>query len=102
MAFQLKRKRSDSELSFSCSTTLSSPPRLTADFGNSSSPSDNVTTMPAMFRGRGTPLHFNSRTLKRYRDSRPSEAEVHASEESSHTAGMYNPYDVLRLIRACL
>ncbi|KJR82646.1 uncharacterized protein SPSK_03624 [Sporothrix schenckii 1099-18] len=77
MAFQLKRKRSDSELSFSCSTTLSSPPRPTADFGSSPSPSDDVTTLPAIFRGRGTPLHFNSRTLKRYRDSRPSEAEVH-------------------------
>ncbi|KAL1892908.1 hypothetical protein Sste5346_006801 [Sporothrix stenoceras] len=69
MAGQLKRKRSDSELSFSSSTTLSSPPRLMVDFGG--------TPMSEMFHGRSTPLHLNSRTLKRYRNNRPSEAEVH-------------------------
>lgn len=84
MASQLKRKRSDSELSFSSSTTLSSPPRLLADFGSSVSMADYGTPVSAMFRGRSTPLHLNSRTLKRFRNSRPSDAEVHGTPLSKH------------------
>ncbi|KAF4124944.1 hypothetical protein GMORB2_3783 [Geosmithia morbida] len=54
----LKRKRSSSELSSSPSSTSSSPPR------------NDFMTME-------TPVHLHSRTLKRFRDSRPSEKLIH-------------------------
>ncbi|KAI6350070.1 hypothetical protein MCOR25_010606 [Pyricularia grisea] len=67
----LKRKRSESELSFS--SQLSSPPR----------PGDAyfafpVTPIGLSFSTRSSnPSHLNSRTVKRHRDNRPSENEVH-------------------------
>ncbi|KXJ86263.1 hypothetical protein Micbo1qcDRAFT_198377 [Microdochium bolleyi] len=54
----LKRKRSESEFSCSSASTLSSPPRPDGFF-------------------HASPAHLHSRTLKRYRDNRPSEDEVH-------------------------
>lgn len=60
----LKRKRSASEL-------LSSPSSAsTFSFGSSPPPHNPFTTDAA-------PAHLPSRTLKRFRDSRPSDAEVH-------------------------
>ncbi len=68
---QLKRKRSDSELSFS--SVLSSPPRpSTLDFGAM----DTDCRRPFVLQVP-TPSHLHSRTMKRHRDNRPSEAEVH-------------------------
>ncbi|TLS28640.1 hypothetical protein PpBr36_01882 [Pyricularia pennisetigena] len=68
----LKRKRSESELSFS--SQLSSPPR----------PGDAYFAFPVTPIGlsfsstrSSNPSHLNSRTIKRHRDNRPSENEVH-------------------------
>ncbi|CAJ2500191.1 Uu.00g030440.m01.CDS01 [Anthostomella pinea] len=76
----LKRKRSESELSFSSSSSaFSSPPRNEAAFTFS-----NTDTSPLRFlssaRSRGsstTPAHLPSRTMKRFRDNRPSDDEIH-------------------------
>ncbi|KAM3497377.1 hypothetical protein MY10362_009270 [Beauveria mimosiformis] len=65
----LKRKRSSSELAsspLSFTLTFSSPP------SNGSSVIDFTPRM-----GLVNPLHLNSRTLKRFRDNRPSQAEIH-------------------------
>ncbi|KAI1484335.1 hypothetical protein F5X96DRAFT_664797 [Biscogniauxia mediterranea] len=60
----LKRKRSESELSFSSSSGLGSPSKhdITMDMGG---------------LRIVTPAHLPSRTMKRFRDSRPSDEEVH-------------------------
>ncbi|KAI1106152.1 hypothetical protein F4804DRAFT_301605 [Jackrogersella minutella] len=68
----LKRKRSESELSFCSSSAFSSPPRpdifATMDIDSS----------PIRFASRGsTPAHLHSRTMKRFRNSRPSDEEIH-------------------------
>ncbi|CAK7226772.1 hypothetical protein SBRCBS47491_006343 [Sporothrix bragantina] len=73
----LKRKRSDSEMSFSSSTTLSSPPRPIPELGSPASPAFWKIPSPPMLRGRDAMSHLPGRTLKRYRNNRPSEAEVH-------------------------
>lgn len=79
----LKRKRSDSELSFSSSTTLSSPSRPSTNFCFSSpSMTDHEPVASAMFRGFRAPTHLNSRTMKRTRNGRPSDAEVHGKSQS--------------------
>lgn len=70
MSSLVKRKRSDSELSFSSSATLYSPPR---GAGKCTTPT---------YRVGCTPLHLPSRTMKRFRDNRPSDVEVH--REFSH------------------
>ena len=76
----LKRKRSDSELSFSSNTTFSSPPRpnyynfsamAMMDIDSPVSPRTSLSSRPC------TPSHLPSRTLTRFRDSRPSDEEVH-------------------------
>ncbi|KAI1459987.1 hypothetical protein F4805DRAFT_419457 [Annulohypoxylon moriforme] len=67
----LKRKRSESELSFSSSSAFSSPPRP-----DQFSTMDIDTSPIRMSRG-STPAHLHSRTLKRFRDSRPSDEEIH-------------------------
>jgi hypothetical protein len=66
MAAVLKRKRSDSEIS-SASSLLSSP------LSNSFMTIDSFQTQQQI----ATPSLFASRTRKRHRDNRPSEAEVH-------------------------
>ncbi|KAI1378808.1 hypothetical protein F4677DRAFT_412059 [Hypoxylon crocopeplum] len=71
----LKRKRSESELSFSSASTFNSPPRpdqfTMMDM-------DACNTSPFHRTSRGsTPGHLHSRTMKRFRNSRPSDEEVH-------------------------
>ncbi|KAH6657885.1 hypothetical protein BKA67DRAFT_689120 [Truncatella angustata] len=76
---QLKRKRSESELSLSSSSTgsaFNSPSRP----GCSSSHMDTENTSsssPAHRFFMATPSHLPSRTMKRFRDNRPSQEEVH-------------------------
>ncbi|KAM3474956.1 hypothetical protein MY5147_004011 [Beauveria neobassiana] len=72
----LKRKRSSSELAsspLSFTSTFSSPP--------SKSPS-MIDFTPRM--GLINPFHLNSRTLKRFRDNRPSQAEIHPQQQQQH------------------
>ncbi|KAI1392881.1 uncharacterized protein F4822DRAFT_392492 [Hypoxylon trugodes] len=68
----LKRKRSESELSFSSSSAFSSPPRpeLFTPMDMDSSPIRRTSRS-------STPAHLHSRTFKRFRDSRPSDEEIH-------------------------
>ncbi|KAJ9150295.1 hypothetical protein NKR23_g3789 [Pleurostoma richardsiae] len=76
----LKRKRSDSELSFSSNGTfLSSPPRPigTAAMDFFGAMDTDQPASPSMTARSCTPAHLPSRTLKRFRDSRPSDEEVH-------------------------
>ncbi|KAI1077643.1 hypothetical protein F5B20DRAFT_583054 [Whalleya microplaca] len=68
----LKRKRSESEFSFSSSSTFSSPPR--PDHFGFSAMLDSTSTSPIRPTARSL---VPSRTRKRFRDSRPSEQEVH-------------------------
>ncbi|KAI1090216.1 hypothetical protein F5B19DRAFT_494627 [Rostrohypoxylon terebratum] len=67
----LKRKRSESELSLSSSSAFSSPPRRDP-FSSMDLDSSPIRTSRA-----STPAHLHSRTLKRFRDSRPSDEEIH-------------------------
>ncbi|KAM3433773.1 hypothetical protein MY4824_005767 [Beauveria thailandica] len=77
----LKRKRSSSELA-------SSPLSFTLTF--SSPPSNSPSMMDLTPRmGLINPFHLNSRTLKRFRDNRPSQAEIH--RESASTAAFLAP-----------
>ncbi|ATY62070.1 hypothetical protein A9K55_007405 [Cordyceps militaris] len=67
----LKRKRSSSELPsspLSFSSAFSSPP------SNGPSPSMNLFTSRM---GLINPCHLNSRTLKRFRNNRPSQEDIH-------------------------
>ncbi|KAH7155711.1 hypothetical protein B0J13DRAFT_655358 [Dactylonectria estremocensis] len=67
----LKRKRSSSELSSPSSvSSFNSPPHGAAI-------RNPFATMDM------TPIHLHSRTLKRFRNSRPSEEEVHLTHTSS-------------------
>ncbi|KAI0149740.1 hypothetical protein F4776DRAFT_602979 [Hypoxylon sp. NC0597] len=68
----LKRKRSESELSLSSSSAFNSPPR--PDHFSSM----DLDTSPIRRTSRSsTPSHLPSRTMKRFRDSRPSDEEIH-------------------------
>ncbi|KAI0178936.1 hypothetical protein GGR52DRAFT_534166 [Hypoxylon sp. FL1284] len=72
----LKRKRSESELSFSSSSTFCSPPR--PDQFAVMMDMDGTSVSPLRLYSRNaTPAHLPSRTMKRFRDSRPSDEEVH-------------------------
>lgn len=79
----LKRKRSDSELSFSSGSAFSSPPRPCGgnifDFSTMSMNADGHQHHSAFspLRPSSTPSHLPSRTMKRFRDNRPSDEEVH-------------------------
>jgi hypothetical protein len=64
----LKRKRSSSE--FSSSTFTSSPPQH-----NSFVTGDAFSVMRAAMSP--SPSHLNSRTMKRFRNGRPTDDEVH-------------------------
>ncbi|KAK4452130.1 hypothetical protein QBC34DRAFT_399285 [Podospora aff. communis PSN243] len=69
----IKRKRSESELSFS--SAFSSPSRPGSnpfDFG-----AMGASNWGVLSSRPSTPSHLHSRTMKRFRDNRPSEAEVH-------------------------
>ncbi|OTA64005.1 hypothetical protein K449DRAFT_380942 [Hypoxylon sp. EC38] len=68
----LKRKRSESELSLSSSSAFNSPQR--PDHFSSM----DLDTSPIRRTSRSsTPSHLPSRTMKRFRDSRPSDEEIH-------------------------
>ncbi|KAI1414050.1 hypothetical protein F5Y13DRAFT_159637 [Hypoxylon sp. FL1857] len=68
----LKRKRSESEMSLSSSSAFSSPPR--PDHFSAM----DLDTSPIRRTSRSsTPAHLHSRTMKRFRDSRPSDEEIH-------------------------
>jgi hypothetical protein len=71
----LKRKRSESELSFSSCSAFSSPPRPADQ--HMSVDMDMVTSPTFGFQPSRNPAHLHSRTMKRFRDSRPSDDEVH-------------------------
>ncbi|KAK6949385.1 hypothetical protein Daesc_009460 [Daldinia eschscholtzii] len=72
---QLKRKRSESELSSSSSAfgSPSRPEQLTMMDMDSVA---NVSPIRQTSRS-STPSHLHSRTLKRFRNSRPSDEEIH-------------------------
>ncbi|KAI0434930.1 hypothetical protein F5Y09DRAFT_294251 [Xylaria sp. FL1042] len=85
---QLKRKRSESELSTSTTSTFNSPPRMSFFSPQSTDMSmdaDNSTFAPHFtisprvhFSNKNLSLsHSSGRTMKRLRDNRPSEREVH-------------------------
>ncbi|RYP24426.1 hypothetical protein DL767_008596 [Monosporascus sp. MG133] len=70
----LKRKRSESEFSVASSSAVGSPPRPFA------SAMDVYFTSPSPLRPQSrsmAPAHLPSRTLKRFRDSRPSDELIH-------------------------
>ncbi|RYP44190.1 hypothetical protein DL768_009338 [Monosporascus sp. mg162] len=70
----LKRKRSESEFSATSSSAFTSPPRPFA------SAMDICFTSPSPTRPQSrsmAPAHLPSRTLKRFRDSRPSDELIH-------------------------
>ncbi|KAK6074149.1 orf21 protein [Seiridium cupressi] len=74
----LKRKRSESELSYSSSSTgsaLNSPPRP-GPSSFASTHHDAESTSPMRWQ-MATASHLPSRTMKRFRNGRPSEDEVH-------------------------
>lgn len=66
----MKRKRSDSEISFCSSPMLSSPQSNAMDIDMCMSPNYHN------FQ-ESTPSHLSSRTRKRFRDNRPAESIVH-------------------------
>ncbi|KAK1983324.1 hypothetical protein LZ30DRAFT_714603 [Colletotrichum cereale] len=68
MAF--KRKRSESELF----TSFTSPARSDSSIESFDSP---VSPSPMYPRAYMTPSHLPSRTMKRFRDNRPSENQIH-------------------------
>ncbi|KAI0380186.1 hypothetical protein F5Y04DRAFT_257631 [Hypomontagnella monticulosa] len=71
---QLKRKRSESELSIS-SSVFSSPTKP-EQFTMMDLDGSNTSPLRRLSRG-STPSHLPSRTMKRFRDSRPSDEEIH-------------------------
>ncbi|GKT41619.1 uncharacterized protein ColSpa_01800 [Colletotrichum spaethianum] len=68
MAF--KRKRSESELF----TSFNSPARSESSIESFESP---ISPSPVYPRAYVTPSHLPSRTMKRFRDNRPSENQIH-------------------------
>jgi hypothetical protein len=71
---QLKRKRSDSELSAASSGVLSS----------SQAPNSTVHYPSPQSRQIISPSHQSGRTMKRFRDNRPSEEAIHRMSSSEH------------------
>lgn len=69
----LKRKRSESEFSFSSGSTFSSPPRP----GSSSFNFGGMDASISPIRYGATASHLPSRTTKRFRDNRLPEEEIH-------------------------
>ncbi|KAJ4291482.1 hypothetical protein N0V88_006079 [Collariella sp. IMI 366227] len=71
----LKRKRSDSEMSLA--SVFSSTQRVENDRFNFDAMAAMDTARRGFFAPRmATPSHLPSRTMKRFRDNRPSESEV--------------------------
>lgn len=87
MSGSIKRKRSDSELSFSSSTPLSSPLRPAQDSTYMAPILSWHDLAPPMLRGSSAPSQVTSRTLKRHRNSRPPEEEVHGKLAVDMTCG---------------
>ncbi|KAI1123172.1 hypothetical protein F5Y10DRAFT_252388 [Nemania abortiva] len=90
----LKRKRSESELSTSTTSTFNSPPRFGSFSPSSKDMSMEIDSFDFDANFPVSPLsrfsnktiqfpHVSGRTMKRFRDSRPSEREVH-----QHTLSM--------------
>ncbi|KEZ42402.1 hypothetical protein SAPIO_CDS5585 [Scedosporium apiospermum] len=80
----LKRKRSISELSSSPvrpSSSCFTSPASSINFSFNSFAGPSSPTPMAR-----NPAHLNSRTLKRFRDSRPSEEEVHPQRQQQRSA----------------
>ncbi|KAI1423917.1 hypothetical protein F5Y12DRAFT_496482 [Xylaria sp. FL1777] len=84
----LKRKRSESELSTSTSSTFNSPPRTSSSSPQSTDVSMDTASFTFTAHFPVSPLsrfsnknlslpHIPGRTMKRLRDNRPSEHEVH-------------------------
>ena len=77
----LKRKRSDCELG----SVFSSEQRLDSGCFNFNSMSAMDTARRGFFAPRvATPSHLPSRTMKRFRDNRPSEGEVYRKFSQAH------------------
>ncbi|XXH05481.1 hypothetical protein Hte_011911 [Hypoxylon texense] len=72
----LKRKRSESELSFSSSSTFGSPTQP-GQFANAMDMDGASASSIRRFSHNTTPAHLSSRTMKRFRNGRPSDEEVH-------------------------
>lgn len=72
MTMTMKRKRSESELSFCNSSRLSSPQLNAMDIDMCMSPCSTYQSHQDT-----TQSHLPSRTRKRFRDNRPSEAAIH-------------------------
>lgn len=72
----LKRKRSESELS-----PGGSPARADAAMDHNAMLTSPTTMTPQ--RHSASPSHLHSRTMKRFRDSRPSEDEVYRKSPSA-------------------
>jgi len=83
MAMTMKRKRSDSEISFS--SILSSPQSNEMDLDMGVSP-----TRYQPFREQ-LPSHLSGRTRKRFRDNRPSEEIIHQNTLSLLFAAQNQP-----------
>lgn len=73
----LKRKRSASELCSSPSSSLSSSSSVLSSPPSAIPLAMDVAPHPFSVAGTSTPAHLHSRTRKRFRDSRPSDEEVH-------------------------
>ena len=83
----LKRKRSDSEISPTSSSTATFPSR-----DSSSSPCPDISMLDdapfaeqPIYRPEIVPPHLNSRTRKRFRDNRPHESKIHGTYLSPWT-----------------
>ncbi|KAI1262843.1 hypothetical protein F5Y18DRAFT_396436 [Xylariaceae sp. FL1019] len=95
---QLKRKRSDSEMSSSTTSTSNSPPRPA--LFSPPTPDMRSSTDGFSFGGSSalSPLsryndHMSGRTMKRMRDNRPSEHEVHQRTLNKLFAAQRHPTD---------
>ncbi|GAW25753.1 putative orf21 protein [Rosellinia necatrix] len=107
---QLKRKRSESELSTSTTSTFNSPLR-SDPFSPSADVSMDIDTfhftanlpVSPLSRPSNKPLQFprvSGRTMKRFRDNRPSEHEVHERTLNIlYTAQRQQPHALAREMR---
>ncbi|KAK1494835.1 hypothetical protein CTAM01_08848 [Colletotrichum tamarilloi] len=81
-----KRKRSESELV----TLFPSPARSESSIESFESP---ISPSPIYPRAHATPSHLSSRTMKRFRDNRPSEEQIHQRTLNMlYSAQQHNQY----------
>ena len=90
----LKRKRSDSEISPTSSSTATFPSR-----DPSSSPCTDISMLDdapfaeqPIYRPEIVPSHLNSRTRKRFRDNRPNESKIHGTHLLLYTFDPSTPF----------